>query len=87
MIDTDFSECRYINDNLIFLFYKDFCKDCYIIKRQYQKLSKDGKIFYKYYIYSNIHTTIGEKNAIWNFLNNTGEEFQDELRRLMNRHK
>ena len=74
MDDVDFTECRFIRDELRFLFFKDFCHDCYIIKRLYKNLSDNGKIFYKYYVYSNINISIGQKNAIWEFLNGDGDD-------------
>lgn len=79
MKDVDFAECRFIRDELRYLFYKDFCEDCYIIKRQYNKLSNNGKIFYKYFVYANIYTTLMQKNVIWEFLNNEGEEYYNTL--------
>lgn len=79
MNDTDFKECRFIKNELRFLFYNDFCKGCYIIKRGYNKLTNEGKIFYKWFIYANIYTTLGQKNIIWEFLNNEGTEYYDNL--------
>ena len=79
MKDIDFSECRFIRDELRFLFYKDFCKDCFIIKKEYKKLTSNGKIFYKYFVYANIYMTLQQKNTIWEFLNNEGIEYYDTL--------
>ena len=45
-------------------------KNCYAIRRLYDKaLGKFGKMFYKWYIYANIHITIGQKNKAWDFIN------------------
>lgn len=69
MKEVDFTECKFIKEQLRFLFFKDFCKDCFIIKRAYGKLSNDGKIFYKWYLYSHINIDLNKKNIIWSFLN------------------
>ena len=69
MKDIDFSECKFIKEELRFLFCKDFYKDRYIIKREYDKLSTNGKIFYKWFLYSNIHSNLYQKDCMWDFLN------------------
>lgn len=79
MNEFDFTECRFIKEELRFLFYNQFVKDCFIIKRGYNKLSNNGKIFYKYYVYAGINTTLGQKNAIWEFLNNEGMDYYNNL--------
>lgn len=66
---VDFSECSFINDVLRFYTYYDFCDNRKILKANFNKLSLNGKLFYKYYVYSNIHMDLQFKNAIWDFLN------------------
>lgn len=73
----DFSECDFINSEMKFYSYKDFIQNRQGIKRLYEKeLSKYGKIFYKWYVYSNIHISTGQKNKAWDWLNGycTSEE-------------
>ena len=65
----DFSECRFIKDALKFYTYKDFCTNRLAIKKMYQTLSDDGKIFYKWYVYANIHMDELKRNYIWDYLN------------------
>ena len=53
-----------------FYTYTDFLNNCVGIKRLYKRnLGKYGKIFYKWFIYSNIHTTMQQKNKIWDYIN------------------
>jgi hypothetical protein len=65
----DFSECEYINSNMKFYTYEDFYEHCIAIKRLYDGLSRNGKRFYMWYVYANIHITIGQKNKIWDYIN------------------
>lgn len=70
MTEKDFKECDFINSEMRFYSYNDFLKNCYAIKRLYDKvLGKYGKVFFKWYVYANIHITIGQKNKIWDWLN------------------
>jgi len=70
-MDTfDFSDCKFINSEMKFYTYQDFCNNCYAIKRLFdKKLTSNSRIFYKWYVYSNIYTTMNQKNKIWDFLN------------------
>ena len=69
MTDNDFKECQFIKKELCFLDYIEFCYNAKIIKMYYNELSKNGKIFYKWYVYANIHMDEKFKNIIWEFLN------------------
>lgn len=69
MNDTDFSACSYIKDQMQFYTLKDFCDNCKRLKLLYLDLKPNAKIFYKWYVYANIHMNENCKNAIWNFLN------------------
>ena len=74
----DFSECKFISAEMRFYSYQDFCKNCFAIKRLYEKyLSREGKLFYKWYVYANINVTMQQKNKIWDFINDYASK--DEL--------
>ena len=87
MQDVDFSICSFIRDELSFLTYYDFCKNAKILKAYYDALDKNAKIFYKYYVYSNIHMTEHYKNLIWEFLNNEDVEYYVNLITALNKYK
>lgn len=67
---VDFSECEFISREMWFFTYEDFIRNSTAIKRLYDKLSKNGKIFYKWYVYANIHITMNQKNKIWDYIHN-----------------
>lgn len=68
--DYDFSECEFIDEEMKFYTYNDFIQNCYAIKRLYNKyLSNNGKLFYMWYLYSNIHLTMHQKNKAWDYIN------------------
>lgn len=69
MNKTDFSQCRFIAREMWFITYIDFCDNRRGIKRLYNELDRDGKEFYKWYVYANIHMKEFYKNAIWDYLN------------------
>lgn len=87
MKDIDFSTCSFIRDELSFLTYFDFCKNAKILKAYYDALDKDGKIFYKWYVYSNVHMTEFFKDKIWDYLNNPDEEYYDILIANLSKYK
>lgn len=87
MNEYDMRSCRYIKENLRFVFYREFYRDRYLIRKLYNQLDKDAKIFYKWYLYSNINLTTTVKDNIWNFLNNTDEEYEKVIDGLMKRAK
>lgn len=65
---VDFSECRFIEEQMQFYTYYDFCDNCDAIRRLFETLSDNGKIFYHYYVYANTHMKLCFKNAIIDFL-------------------
>lgn len=67
---VDFSECEFINSEMKFYSYQDFCNNKRGIKRLYERLSKNGKLFYMWYLYSNTHLSMGQKNKAWDWINN-----------------
>lgn len=79
MTDIDFATCDFIDKNMNYINYFDFCSNCYSIKAMYNQLTNLGKRFYKWYVYSNIHMEESYKNAIWNFLNSDEVEYYMEL--------
>lgn len=68
MKDIDFKTCRFIEENMYFLTYNDFCDNRNIIKHLFQQLDKNGRLFYKWYVYANIHMNETYKNYIWDYL-------------------
>lgn len=79
MTDIDFTDCEFIDHNMCFINYFDFCDNCYAIKNLYLELGNNGKRFYKWYVYSNIHMEEYYKNIIWDFLNSDDVELYVKL--------
>ena len=78
MTEEEYKECRYIDNDLKFCTYRDFKKDAFYLRALYDKLPH--KIFYKWYVYANIHLTIKQKNIAWAFLNHdVGYEVLDNF--------
>lgn len=69
----DFSDCQFIKDKMQFYTYFDFCDNCDRIKNQYKQMNKNAKLFYKWYVYANVHMGEFFKNKIWEFLNDYDE--------------
>lgn len=69
MNKIDFSQCRFISDNMWFMTYIDFCDRRRHIKKLFEDLDSNGKEFYMWYVYANIHMKENLKNAIWDYLN------------------
>ena len=79
MKDVDFTCCPFIKERLCFLTYVDFCENATIIKINFLELSTEAKIFYKWYVYANIHMDEYHKNLIWEFLNHDDMEAYSNL--------
>lgn len=79
MSDVDFQECEVIKESLCYVTFDEFCKDRKTIAKCFKELSKHGKIFYKFYVYANIHMELNYKDAIWNYLNDPIMENEIEL--------
>ena len=78
MTEEEYKECRYIDNNLKFYTYRDFKRDAFYLRKLYDKLPH--KIFYKWYVYANIHLTMKQKNIAWAFLNHdVGYEVLDNF--------
>lgn len=87
MIETDFSECEFIQREMWYYTYFDFCNSCLAIKRLFKSLTRNGKLFYKYYVYANVHMQEYFKNAIWDYLNIDDPEQYKHLIELKNQYK
>lgn len=77
--NVDFSVCEFIDENMWFFTYNDFCDHAKLIKNLFQKLERNGKKFYMWYVYSNIHMSETYKNAIWDYLNQEPAEYYIRL--------
>ena len=79
--DVDFSFCDFIEEYMWFFTYYDFCDNRHYLKRMFKTFNTNERIFYRYYVYSNIHMDIQYKNAIWDYLNDY-DPYGGELLRL-----
>ena len=78
MTEEEYKECIYIDNDLKFYTYRDFKRDAFYLRKLYDKLPH--KIFYKWYVYANIHLTMKQKNIAWAFLNHdVGYEVLDNF--------
>ena len=73
MKKEELRECQFIDEALKFYTYEDFYRDKKTIKAMYRTL--ENKIFYKWFIYANIHMSLVQKDAIWEYLN--GDDFKN----------
>ena len=67
MTESDYLECRYIDTEMRFTTFESFIKDAGAIKRMYKCLHHI--LFFKWYLYANIHISLKRKNMIWLYLN------------------
>lgn len=72
----DFSQCRFIKEQMWFYTYNDFCNNRKIIKQKFKQLSQDGKLFYMWYVYANVNMNEVAKNKIWDYLNYDESEYE-----------
>lgn len=87
MKKVDFSQCEFISQNMWFYTYEDFCDNCFIIKRMFLNLDKNGRKFYMWYVYSNINMDEKHKNRIWDFLNINDQQSYLKLLEIKRRNK
>ena len=87
MMYVDFSECEFINNEMSYYTYYDFCNNCSAIKRLFKKLTNNGKRFYLWYVYANTHMKEFHKNAIWDYLNFDEPEYYNHLIQLEKQYK
>ena len=78
----DFSVCDFIDENMWFFTYYDFCDNRKQIKELFGTLTRQQKRFYQWYVYANIHMNETFKNRIWDYLNDydRGEELMKAKR-------
>lgn len=86
MKDEDFKECPFIDSELKFYTFTDFYNNRHAIKRLYNKLGKNGRYFYKWYVYANIHMKLNYKNKVWEWLNGDNVT-EDDLKYYNNIYK
>ena len=82
MEQYDFSICKFIDEKMWFFTYYDFCDNRHDIKQLFETLNNDQKLFYKWYIFANIHMNETYKNAIWDYLNQFEEYYEINLLNL-----
>lgn len=80
----DFTQCRFIEEYMRFVDLLDFIKVGHIIKARFVKMNDDGKMFYKYFIYAHVNTTMKQKDAIWDYLTNDDKKYATRLRSMLN---
>lgn len=82
MTKKEIEECKFIDERMKFFTLNDFILSKKLIKTLYQKL--DNPIFYKWFVYSNIHITLSQKDAIWRWLNGETEFFAYKYKKERN---
>lgn len=87
MSDVDFQECKVINECLCYLTFDEFCKYRKLIAKSFNDLSDNGKLFYKFYIYANIHMELNYKDMIWSYVNSPTVENESDLLKLNLKYK
>lgn len=82
MKKEEIKECEFINETLKFYTYEDFYYERKTIKKLYQTLKY--KTLYKWFVYANIHISLVQKDAIWEYLN--GDDLYNLRAHLKNKH-
>ena len=82
MKEEEIKECNFINETLKFYTYEDFYYERKTIKKLYQTLKY--KTLYKWFVYGNIHMSLVQKDAIWEYLN--GDDLYNLRAHLKNKH-
>ena len=67
--DIDFVNIRFIDYELKWTTIDDFLRYARSIKRVYERMNYNQKQIYKWYCYANIHSSLYQKDVIWDFLN------------------
>ena len=79
----DFKVCEFIDNNMCYFTYQEFCEKCMVIKQMYRGLTENQQLFYKWYVYANINMKETYKNAIWEYLNENDTEYYMNLLHLL----
>ena len=66
---VDFSVCRFIKEEMWFFTFDDFFDNKIVIRKMFDNMDRDGKLFYKWYVYANVNISMNAKNAVWDYLN------------------
>lgn len=70
MTDYNFEQCEFINKRMRILTFNDFVANRKIIRRLFwEELDDNGRLFYMWYLYANIHMNETYKNCCWDYLN------------------
>ena len=83
MNEVDFEFCEFIEWNMSYVTYSDFCNKCATIKSMFRVLNQQQKRFYKWYVYSHIGMRETHMNAIWEYLNQDESEYYLNLLHLL----
>jgi len=67
-VKIDWENLNFLDYDLRFYTYDEFCKRCKRIKFKYSKLNTNQKIFYHFYIYANQHMLLLYKDRIQDYL-------------------
>ena len=71
MQDIDFEQCKFINEQMRILTFNDFVGNRKLLRDMFwEELDDNGRLFYMWYIYANIHMNETYKNYCWDYLNN-----------------
>ena len=83
LCDVDFVDIRFIDFELRWLTRNDFIENGKTIKAIYKKMNYNQMKIYKWYCYANIHTSMYQKNKIWDYLNDD-IEYEECKKALLN---
>ena len=65
----DFYTCEFIEKEMWFHTFNDFCDARHGIKQLYKQLDNRGRRMYMWYVYANVHMNEQFKNYVWDYLN------------------
>lgn len=63
------SDVDFISKEMQFYSYEDFMNNAEWIKRLYQKLNRNGKKMYMWYVFSKRYISFNKVSQIWDILN------------------
>lgn len=79
----DFTQCRLIEERMRYADIYDFVNASQVIKKRFKRMTNEGKMFYKYFVYAHVGTDENEKNAIWDFLNDERKSIASYVKYLL----
>lgn len=86
LCEEDFYDTNFIDYELKWFTKDEFIENGRTIKKVYDKMSSNQKRIYKWYCYANTHTTLYQKNKIWDYLNDY-TDYYDCANALLNNTK